>query len=282
MWIRRLPTLSSQELAVTTTQQTHYFAEQLLQRDYFAEQLLPLVGKNAARLPNQAVTGFLSMAGLLYDNELMVVGRAPNGWDKVGVFPSELAVASSTTVYATKILDSVVGSDPCPMLWVTDYPANPSNPPNDYNTNKSAFWRVIRAVVAESGIADKDKDKKTWPSHLVWSNLYKVAPVEGGNPSKTLCDIQLPGCICLLQQEISSYLPRRLLLLTGLDWAKPFLQKIAPTFTPVSAYKYVEAIAQIPHSSGETSKVVVAAHPQGKPESIWVQEVVKAFQSDCS
>ena len=263
---------------MTTTQQTHYFAEQLLQRDYFAEQLLPLVGKNAARLPHQAVTGFLSMAGHRYNKELMVVGRAPNGWEE-GVFPSELAVASSTTVYAAKILASVVGKDLCPMLWVTDCWANPSNPPNDYNTNKSAFWRVIRAVVAKSGIADIDK--KNWPSHLVWSNLYKVAPVDGGNPSKTLCDIQLPGCICLLQQEISSYLPRRLLLLTGLDWAKPFLQKIAPTFTPVSAYKYVEAIAQIPHSSGETSKVVVAAHPQGKPESIWVQEVVKAFQFDC-
>jgi hypothetical protein len=260
--------VSSQESAMATTQQ----------RDYFSEQLLPLVGMNAARLPNQAVTGFLSMAGHLYDNELMVVGRAVNGWAE-GVIPSELAVAPSTTDYAATIFDSAVGNGPCPMLWVTKCWANPLNPDSDYNTKKSAFWRVIRAVVAEYGIANTDED--TWPSHLVWSNLYKVAPAEGGNPSNTLCDIQLPGCISLLQQEISTYLPRRLLLLTGLNWAKPFLENIAPTFTPVSNYQYVEAIAEITHGSGGTSKVVVAAHPQGKSEDIWVKAVIKAFQLDC-
>lgn len=249
------------------------------QRDYFAEQLLPLVGKNAARLPNQKLTGFLSMEGHLYDKELMVVGRAVNRWAE-GVMPSELAVVPSATDYAATIFESAVGEDDqCPMLWVTNRWGKPPTSDSNYNTKKSAFWRVIRSVVGGSHIANTDED--TWPSHLVWSNLYKVAPEEGGNPSSTLRDIQLPGCISLFQQEISVYLPRRLLLLTGLDWAKPFLQNIAPTFTPVSAYPYVEAIAEITHGSGGTSKVVVATHPQGKSESNWVQEVIKAFQLDC-
>ena len=244
------------------------------QRDYFAEQLLPIVGRNAARLPDRRLTGFLSMAGHLYKNELMVVGRAVNGWAE-GVMPSELSSAPIAKDYAEKIFESVIGNGQCPMAWVSDCWANPANHESDYNTKKSAFWRVIREVVSESCIANTDEG--TWPSHLVWSNLYKVAPEEGGNPSNTLCEIQLPGCISLLQQEISIYLPRRLLLLTGRDWAKPFLENIAPNFILVSD-KYVEAIAQISHSSGCTSKVVVAAHPQGKPERIWVQGVIKAFE----
>lgn len=246
------------------------------QRDFFTEQLLPVVGANASRLPNQPVTGFLSMAGHLYDNELMVVGRAVNGWAK-GVFPSNLAAMAPLTMdYAETIFSSVTGNDSCPMLWVTKCWANPSNPDSKYNTKKSAFWRVIRAVVAECGIANTDKD--TWPSHLVWSNLYKIAPAEGGNPSKTLRDIQLSECISLFQLEISTYLPRRLLLMTGLNWARPFLKNIVPTFVPVSDYQYVEAVAEIIHGSGCTTKVVIAAHPQGKSEAIWIQSVVKAFK----
>ena len=245
------------------------------QKNFYAEQLLPLIGTNAARLPNQAITGFLSMAGHLYNNELMVVGRAVNGWAE-GVLPAVLSTPASAGDYAATIFDSVVGNGSCPMSWVTNCWANPSNPDSKYNTKKSAFWRVIRAVVAESGIANTDED--TWPSHLVWSNLYKVAPEGGGNPGGVLRQVQLNECISLLQQEFDVYLPRRLLLLTGLDWAEPFLRHIAPTFSHVRPGSYVEATAEILQNAGGSTSVVVAAHPQGKSESIWVREVIQAFQ----
>lgn len=242
------------------------------QQNYFAEHLLPSIGANADQLPEQDVTGFLAMAGRLYGNELMVVGRAVNGWTE-GVTPSELSSPSSVTAYAEKVFKSVVGDESCPMAWVTDCWANPDS---EYNTKKSAFWRAIRAVVAESGVANTDD--ATWPSHLVWSNLYKIAPAEGGNPSNALCQVQLAGCISLFQQELNDYRPRRLLFLTGLDWAEPYLQHVAPTFTPTPAGGYVEALADIRHESGHATKVVVAAHPQGKSGSVWVQEVMNAFQ----
>lgn len=244
-------------------------------RNYYVEQLLPLIGTNAATLPNQAVTGFLSMAGHLYSNELMVVGRAVNGWAE-GVLPEALSTPTSAADYAATIFDSVVGNGTCPMSWVTNCWANPSNPDSKYNTKKSAFWRVIRAVVAESGIANTGEN--TWPSHLVWSNLYKVAPEEGGNPGGALRQVQLNECVSLLGQELDVYLPRRLLLLTGLDWAEPFLRDIAPTFSHVTSGSYVEATAEIFHKAGNSTRVVVAAHPQGKSEGIWVKEVIQAFK----
>jgi len=245
------------------------------QRDYFAEQLLLMVGKNAELLPNEKVTGFLSIAGDLYNNELMVVGRAVNGWTD-GVFPGQLADLQLAAEYAETVFASAVRKCHCSMSWVIECWANPD--PDGYNTKRSPFWRVIREVVSELGIGEPEK--VLWPSHLVWSNLYKVSPARGGNPNKTLRGFQLPGCIALLQHEISDYFPRRLLFLTGLDWARPFLENIVPTFTLVSGNEHVEAKAQIFHNTGVESRIVVAAHPQGKNEVDWVQEVMKAFQFD--
>ena len=62
-----------------------------------------------------------------------------------------------------------------------------------------------------------------WSSHLVWSNLYKLSPRDGGNPSGRLQNIQLDGCRALFNLEVETYRPGRLLLLTGWDWAEPFL-----------------------------------------------------------
>lgn len=63
------------------------------------------------------------------------------------------------------------------MLWVKDgWGAT-----DRYNTKRSAFWRAVRGVVEGLGISDVEHD--TWSSHLVWSNLYKLSPADGGNPS---------------------------------------------------------------------------------------------------
>ena len=239
------------------------------ERDVLAEKILLPVGRNATRLYHQ-VTGFLSMKGDRYDHKLMVVGRAVNGWTQ-GILPHELAEPLASERYAAEVFDSVAGSGRCPMTWVTDCWGNSGS---NYNTKRSAFWRVIRAVVGETDIANINEGD--WPSHLVWSNLYKVAPANGGNPDTTLCDIQFSGCLSLLEIELSNYCPYRLLLLTGLAWAEPFLQHISPGFKRVSN-SYVEAIGQFNLASGITTKVVVAAHPQGKQEGEWVKEVMEAF-----
>ena len=242
------------------------------ERDFLAENILLPVGKNSARLSHSKITGFLSMKGNLYDHHLMVIGRAVNGWTE-GIIPNELSEPLASKNYAEKVLKSVVGdSNYCPMTWVTECWANTEN----YNTKRSAFWRVIRAVVGELGISNIDE--RSWPSHIVWSNLYKVAPADGGNPNNTLCGIQQSGCVSLLELELFAYLPKRLLLLTGLGWAESFLKRFCPDFRHVSN-SHVEAIGQYQISSENTAKIVVAAHPQCKPESVWVKEVIEAFQT---
>ena len=159
------------------------------------------------------------------------------------------------------------------MMWVTDGWGNANG---GYNTKRSAFWRTIRGVVARLEIADVEQD--SWSSHLVWSNLYKIAPAERGNPGATLRQVQLAGCRELFSLELMTYTPSRLLLLTGIGWASPFLPDFDGTPQDVAGFCYVERFGTLTISPGKRpTRYVVAAHPQGKPEDQWVTEVCSAF-----
>ena len=136
---------------------------------------------------------------------------------------------------------------------------------------------MIRRVVGDLQIANIEDPE--WPSYLVWSNLYKFAPAGGGNPSSRLCNIQLNDCKVLFEKEIEIYRPKRILLLTGIGWAEPFI-KIQKTKTPTTQnQQYVEAFGKITNPQQLQSLIVVAAHPQGKKEDIWVREVLEAFKN---
>lgn len=236
------------------------------EKNILATQILPAIGASYSRLPLSDLTGFLAMSGHLYQNGLMVVGRAVNGWTD-GVSPATLLVPANAHTYANKVLETVTGAN-CPMNWVSDcWGAD-----IDYNTRKSAFWRAIRAVVHGLRIADVLLPQ--WPSHLVWSNLYKVAPAAGGNPNATLCSLQLSGCIDLLRLELATYTPTRLLFLTGMDWANPFLSLLGVPVQKNPAFQYVEGFGQANLPGGYQVNFAVASHPQGKPETPWVNEVL--------
>jgi len=238
------------------------------ERDFLAEVILPSIETNSVKLGKSKITGFLSMKGDLYNSKLMVIGRAVNGWTE-GICPSELKSKISKKEYADTVFNTITRSDGCPMEWVTECWGSQQG----YNTKKSAFWRVIRSVVGELGLAELEQNN--WPSHLVWSNLYKLSPEAGGNPSSSLCKIQFPGCCSLLEIELLNYLPKRLLFLTGIGWARPFLENICSVVK--GEQRHVEAKGTF-KLNNQTIQVVVATHPQGKPENEWVQEVIKAFQ----
>ena len=233
------------------------------ERELFASTVLGAVGQQAARLGNTKITGFLAMVGHAYDRGLMVVGRAVNGWAD-GITPSQLGAPAEVEWYARLVQKSVSGNGECPMYWVTAG----WGVGDGYNTKRSAFWRCIRRVVQDLGIADVED--AGWSSHLVWSNLYKVSPAGGGNPSNVLCEIQFPGCAELLNLELRAYRPARVLFLTGVDWAAPFLQ--AGGLQEGVGFHYVKRAGD-----AHGARCVVAVHPQGKPGAAWAREAVTAF-----
>lgn len=120
-----------------------------------------------------------------------------------------------------------------------------------------------------------DFEYADWSSHLVWSNLYKVSPAEDGNPNSVLCEAQLLSCVELFKLELRTYSPSRVLLLTGADWAAPFVAEA--NLQEEESFHYVKQYGRYHLGDGLETQCVIAVHPQGKPEADWVREVVTAF-----
>lgn len=238
-----------------------------LQLDILREKILRPIGNAASKLPKRELTGFMATKGMRYEKGgFMVVGRAVNGWSN-SFNPSQLNASQEYDRVSTMIKESVYGvEDVCPMKWVT----NQWQDNTCYNTRKSAFWRVTREIVLSLSLAE---NFKLWSSYLAWSNLYKIAPEEGGNPSRRLRSVQLEGSRSLLYREIEDFQPSGLLFLTGWNrWAKDFL--IDKNIREVSG-KFVEASGKLSLGPGLKICVVVAVHPQAKKEDEWVEEVAR-------
>lgn len=233
------------------------------EREIFAAKILSCVGQQAARLSAPEVTGFLAMEGQAWDGGLMVIGRATNAWTD-GILPERLSSPVEVAQYAKLVQGSVAGDGECPMAWVSAA----WGATEGYNTKRSAFWRSIRRVLEDLGITSAENEE--WASHLVWSNLYKVSPANGGNPNNALCDIQFSGCTELLQLEFDTYRPSRVLFLTGADWADPFLSHWQLQET--AQLQYVKRVGLY-----GGAHCVVAVHPQGKAQEVWTSEVISAF-----
>ena len=145
----------------------------MTQERLFEERILTPIGEAAPTLPQRKLSGFLAAKGCKYNNELMVVGRATNGWEGCA-HPEEFVDPAFRETFARDITMSVGGDHP--MAWVHQH----WGAEKDYNTKRSTFWRVIQRVTEELGIAGESNGD--WPCHLVWSNLYTVSPADGGNP----------------------------------------------------------------------------------------------------
>lgn len=252
-----------------------------IQQEIFEDRILRPVGEAAQQngIPGHGVVGFQASEGCRYNKRLMVVGRALNGGNHE-INPVELADPKTREKYAQRILrDSRPLNHYCPMEWVTDRWTSGRH----RSPYRSPFWKVIRDVTRELAVCDPGC--RNWASYLVWSNLYKVSWASRGsaNPRGPLRTVQRAGCRELLLREVQDHGPRYLLLLTG-NWADPFLRSDPAWDTdspggpaPGSSNVCCTARSLLPGLSD--TRVVVAEHPQTRPQQEWVKEVVDAFNA---
>ncbi len=240
----------------------------------FARLLEDLGGRTDAGSEEMAV--LWPMSGIGYRSELMVIGQAPNGWEgrfdlKQLKYPENRARVIKK---ARKVAQLGICNHPdrCPMLWVTDQ-WNDRRP--GYGTGKSPFWRVIRHVVDALNLADISRDE--WPSVLAWSDLYKVSPKAGGNPSASLIRAQQAIAVELIGAEISELAPNRVLVLTGFDWFAPFVDGLA-----LSLDREAARIIEAQGIKGRTHWIVArypARLPSGVTELEFATTLATAFVS---
>ena len=140
------------------------------------------------------------------------------------------------------------------MEWVNNLSGNTQG----YNTRKSAFWRLIKKVT-NAYYPEK------WYSHIAWSNLYKIAPWEGGNPNSKLQKQQKEYCFDLLKAEINLLSPKYVIMLTsGWEWSFIEEMKKGKEFRTIAKKKwgkYKTSLIEI-----NKVKYIISHHPQGKNE----------------
>jgi hypothetical protein len=226
------------------------------------ERMLVDVSAASGRIRESTITMCPTRVGSRWDQELLVVGRAPNGWD-CGFSVNELG---DPEFRRRAVLDSLPQT-PDPMEWLAKAWAGEVQ----YKAKRSSFWRVARTVLLRLKGLD---DLPQWHSHLAWTNLCKLAPAEGRNPSTGLWHAQLPASIELLNHEIRELQPKRIVIMTGSDWIDPFRFELA---APDGHWSYVVRTGRIGLPGGRSADVVVSKHPERKPEAQIVSEVLAAF-----
>jgi len=175
---------------------------------------------------------------------LLFVGKATNGW-----VTKEREVAN---LFDLENYDRIVNRDD-QMEWVHDL----EGVNNIYNTNKSSFWRLIKNVSSDIlGIKD-------WYNYISWSNLYKIAPWEGGNPNGSLQKLQRETCISILNEELKLLKPNAVIFLTS-GWENFYLDSIGLSESKNS----VESWGDYSFSYQVFNEIlyIQSFHPQGKPE----------------
>lgn len=222
-------------------------------------RMLSEIGKSA--IEDISLTSFLPVIGDAYvpGQGLLIIGRAVNGWEQNGWGISELEKYEKCQSRFIAIREQ---TEKTHMSWVTDL----AGPNKIYNTNRSAFWRVIKKIVLEL-----TKIENNWPELIAWTNLCKVSPHQGGNPQGLLWDSQLKSCQELIKMELEELKPLRVLVLAGESWYRPFLKYLE--FSPEKANGFVEGFGR-----RFSEQWVLAKHPQGKNEKLFVSQVIEAFQ----
>ena len=184
------------------------------QERLLAERILAPIGDQGEPFPE--LCGFLAAKGCMYRGDLMVVGRALNGW-----FTCARSERFANPAFRREFVQQIHPNGECPTEWAQ----RQWGPGYPYNTRRSAFWRVVRRIT--EGLNVTDPGSGDWPCQLVWSNIYKVSPAVGRNPNKRLRKVQFHGCKDLFQIELKTYCPKRLVLLTGWrGWAEPVLGQL--------------------------------------------------------
>ena len=201
--------------------------------------------------------------GLRYQDELMVIGRSPNGGD------DPFSLTDCSTEDGRKRINRQArtkaepGSHDDPLRWVPDQ-------------GHSRFWQVTRDVVR--GLTSEDGN---WCDHLVWTNLAKIAPAAGGNPQGKLRIAQGDSVLRLIPLEIAHFAPKRVMVMTGedLDWFDWF-DRLA-TKLGLTLEKGTGEVLQV---AREDTRVWVVTKrpdrtkPDGTTNDAFVRDVLRAFQ----
>lgn len=208
--------------------------------------------------------------------KLMYIGRALNGWGKISGNTAEEVYENAHSIVA----NAENKSEKCIRNF------------GGY-INRSAFWQLCKLILKKSGectdeefiIANNERDKIFWDDRIVWSNLYKIAPVNGGNPNYGVIKATVEDCIEILKKEIEIVEPKHIVMVTDEWWVtlkdKDGNTKFNKTFEKEFNIK-INSTDSFVIGKGRYKNIpiIVTKRPERRRETREKQadEVIKAFE----
>ncbi len=203
---------------------------------------------------------------------LMLVGRAVNGWNAEW--------NGSAEDVAKQVLSINFDIDKLNETSKTG-----EGTADEYNFNKCKFIKLGKSVTKELGC-----DEENPFSHIIWTNMYKVAPADvnsedsdkkvNGNPSGEIQHTQREIAIEILKKEIEIYKPSHILFVVD-DWLswRWHNKKENCAFIDTFAYNKTEFCDEYINGVGKYNDIpfVVCYRPETRKEDKMVEQVIKAF-----
>lgn len=231
---------------------------------YYVNILNKIEGTNlrVRNQENKKLSCYFYSKGEMYDGKLMIVGRAENGGTEEDAWIQGDSCVKGIEEF---IENRFQVSSRWSLKWVSEWWGRKGFDEKGgvlYNS-ATPFWQLVKAVL--SGInGDAQWDEERWPLRIIWSNIYKFSPMNGGNPNYTLQMLQLNECQKILQFEIDLFKPDNILFVTGENWFNDvkslFLQEADQNF-------YL-------HQNGKKSYIYVCERPEFKSPYAIAQQVI--------
>lgn len=221
-------------------------------------------------------------------SEFLIVGQAVNGWDS-GFYTGNKVIQSKMIL--TKSIEAsncyCLEYNHTPLDWVNvkwskslfeehmkdeiknKFYYDAKN--KFYSCSSSFFWNVTYKLICR--YYGLDIHGWDWSRKMVWTNLFKIAPVSG-NPDKKEQSFQLNFSIDLLKKEIEEINPKYCIVLTNLSWWESFGKGLK-----TRSLKVPENLTEIvSFEKYNNTKIIVTNRPRNGPSDEYVSQILELIK----
>lgn len=196
---------------------------------------------------------------------LMIVGRCLNGSNARTFTYSGVRTDQGQAELLAKCRESSDPVDGAPLHWLENCWDKEAG---EYRPTRSAFLRMAHRLAALKGHLGSD-----WPSWLCWSNLARISPATAGNTPWWSYEAQLDAIAQLLSLEIERAKPGAVVVLAGW-WFDSVASRMARNLGDQFSLEWAAGCSQVLHHGRVFgARLVVAQHPQRRPERVMVGEI---------
>lgn len=198
--------------------------------------------------------------------DFIIYGQATNGWSSFFDSDKELnensvieGIMASNRFYVAKNFTPI---DLVNVKWsngIFDKLCKEDNrlaefyDQNRYRFYRSFFWNVVYKLISD--YYSLDRESWDWSRKIIWSNLYKIAP-DGKNPNYAERQSQLEKSVTLVLQEIKEASPKYCIILTNINWWKPFQELLNTKVLDIGKSDIIQSVEQL-----NDTKIIVTNRP---------------------